>query len=332
MPSLPVRTSSKSVRRGHAIFSCLIALALFTGMRALAAPKATALVTILQGNATVIRAVSQFDVIEGIRLLPDDLIRTDKDTFLRIEYEDGTWIELGPETQLELGHPAEKRANRPSLYLLKGWMKLACASSDNAAKKTLASTGMDLTDLSGTLIIRTVDATHLIFAEQGSALWIDRTPHAKATVVLNRGDFLVTGEGKSPEVENRPTADFVSALPVAYRDFLPIRYALFANRNVVAKEQRAVAYADVEPWIDAEPSIRRQFVPLWRRKALQDEAFRASLDRNLSLHPEWGPVLHPENYETDGSPVKTPGQPTGQQTGQQTGEPTGQLTNQPTTQ
>jgi hypothetical protein len=292
----------------------VIALALLTGTCAAGAAKTTALVTILQGNATVIRAVSEFGAVEGVRLLPDDLIRTDKDSFLRIEYEDETWIELGPETQLELGHPAEKRANRPSLYLLTGWMKLGCATSENGAKKALASTGMDLSDLSGTLIIRTVDLTHMIFTEQGTARWIDRTPHTKATVVLNRGDFLVTGEGKSPLVESRPAPEFVSALPVAYRDSLPMRYGLFANRSVAVPDQRAVAYAEVEPWIDAETSIRRQFVPLWRRKAVQDAAFRAALDRNLSLHPEWGPVLHPENYETDGSPVTT--------TNQQTNPPT----------
>jgi hypothetical protein len=283
----------------------MIALAMVAGAHAAGAVKWTALVTIKQGGATVIRGVSQFGAIEGIRLLSNDLIRTDKDSFLRIEYEDETWIELGPETQLELGHPTEKRANRPSLYLLTGWMKLGCAKTENSAPKALASTAMDLSDLTGTLIIRTVDGAHMIFAEQGTARWIDLTPHANQTVALNRGDFLVTGESKAPLVESRPAPEFVSALPVAYRDSLPIRYALFATRNVVAKDQRAVAYADVEPWIDAEPSIRRQFVALWRRKAAQDAAFRASLDRNLSLHPEWGPVLHPENYEADGSPVKT---------------------------
>jgi hypothetical protein len=286
------------------MFSCVIALGLFAGIRTAGAAKLTAIVTILQGSATVIRAVSEFGALEGVRLLPDDLIRTDKDTFLRIEYEDETWIELGPETQLELGHPTDKRANRPALYLLTGWLKLGCAKSDSGAKNSLASTGMDLSDLSGTLIIRTTDSTHMIFAEQGTARWIDRAPHATGSVTLNRGEFLVTGEGKSPKLQSRPAPDFVSSLPFAFRDSLPIRYALFAQRNVVAKDPRALAYSDAEPWIDAEPSIRRQFVVLWRRKATEDQAFRASLDRNLPLHPEWRRVLHPEDYDADGTLIR----------------------------
>ncbi len=286
------------------MLSCVIALALFAGNRTAGAAKPTAIVTILQGSATVIRAVSEFGALEGVRLLPDDLIRTDKDSFLRIEYEDETWMELGPETQLQLGHPTDKRANRPALYLLTGWLKLGCAKSDNGAKKSLASTGMDLSDLSGTLVIRTIDATHMIFAEQGTARWIDRAPHATDSVTLNRGEFLVTGEGTSPKLQSRPAPDFVGSLPVAFRDSLPNRYALFVQRNVVAKEPRALAYVDVEPWIDAEPSVRRQFVVLWRRKATEDQAFRASLDRNLSLHPEWRRVLHPEDYDADGMLIR----------------------------
>jgi hypothetical protein len=302
MSSLPVSTIYNLSARGHFLFSCVIVMALFASTRSTCATRPAAIVTILQGGATVVRAVSEFSAIEGVRLLPDDLLRTDKDSFLRIEYEDGTWIELGPDSRLELGHPAERRAKGPALYLLSGWMKIGCATADNGAKKSIASTGMDLTDISGTFIIRTVDATHMIFAEQGAARWIDREPHATDTVALTRGDFLITVKGKSPEVHPRPSPDFIGALPVEFRDSLPIRYPQFASRNVVIKDQHAFVYADVEQWLDAEPSIRRQFIPWWRRKAAQDEAFRASLDHNLSLHPEWDPVLHPEKYETDGTP------------------------------
>jgi len=305
MSSLPVSTISSSSARGHFLFSCVIVVALFASTRSACATRPAAIVTILQGNATVIRAVSEFSAIEGVRLLPDDLIRTDKDSFLRIEYEDGTWIELGPDSRLELGHPTERRAKGPALYLLSGWMKIGCAAAESGAKQSIASTGMDLSDISGTFVIRTVDSTHMIFAEQGAARWIDRAPHATLTVALARGDFLITGRSQSPETHNRPSPEFVSALPVAFRDSLPIRYPQFAGRNVVVKDQHAFSYPDVEQWLDAEPSIRRQFIPLWRRKAAQDEAFRASLDHNLSLHPEWDPVLHPEKYESDGSPVKT---------------------------
>ena len=133
---------------------------------------------------------------------------------------------------------------------------------------------------------------------------------------MNAGDFLRIGQGQPASVQARPTADFIAALPRAYRDTLPYRYSLFEARAVVPKEQRAFSYADVEPWINAEAPVRRQFVVLWRRKAFEP-AFRESLDRDLAMHPEWDPVLHPENYE-----ISAP-TPTGPQTGPQTGPPGG---------
>jgi hypothetical protein len=308
--------------RGYVMFKCVIAFALLGGAQLAEAAKQTGnvpsakqvgIVTILEGRATVIRALSQFDALQGVRLLPDDLVRTEESTFLRVEYEDHTWIELGPETLLQLNHPAQKRrANRPGLYLLAGWLKLEC-KSDAAAGRSLASKDMDLVDLSGAVVVRAFEGGHAIFAEQGTARLINRGVRGAAPITLNGGDFLLIGQGRPASVQTRPAADFVAALPRAYRDTLPYRYSLFEARAVVPKDQRAFSYADVEPWINAEAPVRRQFVALWRRKALEP-AFRESLDRDLAMHPEWGPVLHPEDYE-----ISAP-TPTGPQTGPPGGE------------
>src|SRR2546423_5434364 len=76
------------------------------------------IVTILEGRARVIRGLSQFDVAEGVRLLPGDLVRTEPKSLIRVEYVDECSLEAGPETQLQLFHPADKkRAGRPALYL-----------------------------------------------------------------------------------------------------------------------------------------------------------------------------------------------------------------------
>ena len=305
--------------QSYIMFKWVIAVALIAGAQLAEAAKPTenvpsvrqaGIVTILEGRATAIRGLSQFDVLQGMRLLPDDLVRTDESTFLRVEYADQTWIELGPETVLQLNHPTQrKRANRPALYLLAGWVKLEC-KSDSAASRSLASKDMDLVDLSGAVVIRANAAGHAIFAEQGTARWINRGVRGAAPITLNAGEFLLVSQGQPSGVQARPAADFVAALPRAYLDTLPYRYSLFEARTVAPKDQRAFSYAEVEPWINAEPPVRRQFVVLWRRKAFEP-AFREPLDRDLARHPEWDPVLHPENYE-----VKPPTQtgPPGAQT------------------
>jgi hypothetical protein len=302
-PLLP--TGSRLRLRGYVTRKWVIVLALLGGAQLAGAAKPTenvpsakpvGIVTILEGSAKVIRGLFQFDALQGVRLLPDDLIRTDESTFVRVEYADQTWIELGPETLLQLNHPAQKKlSNRPGLYLLAGWLKLEC-KSDPRASRSLASKNMDVVDLSGALVLRATGPDLAIFAEQGTARLINRGMRGATPVALNAGDFLIVGQGKPASVQGRPSADFVAALPRAYLDTLPYRYGLFEARAAMPQNQRAFSYADVEPWINAEAPVRRQFVARWRRKAVEP-AFRESLDRELARHPEWDRVLHPEKYE-----------------------------------
>ena len=261
-----------------------------------AAAKPVGIVTILQGQATVIRGLSQFDAAEGMHLVSGDLVRTGKDALLRIEYEDETSVGVGPDTMLQLNHPAAKRSSRPGLYLLEGWLKISSGKPDPAGRPAVAALAMDVVDASGVIVVRAQNGSLQVFTQEGTARWIDRNPHGAAPVTLKQGDFLVAGLDKPPKVEPRPAAQFAGAMPRSYRDTLPTRYGMFKDKTVAPKNQVPFVYADVEMWLNAEPTVRRQFVTLWRRKA-DNETFRASLDRDLAKHPEWDPVLHPEKYE-----------------------------------
>ena len=237
--------------------NCMIGIALFPSASTFGAPPPTAIVTILTGKATVIRGLSQFDAADGVRLSADDLVRTGKDTFLRIEYEDQSSIELGPQTQLQLNYPAvRKKSNRPGLYVLEGWVKLGAGKPDGADKPALAAIGMDVTDITGVMVLRAGSAACEWFAEQGSARLVDRDHHVDP-VRLKQGDFLTAAPGRAPRLEPRPSADFIAALPQAYRDTLPLRFNVFKEHVVVPENTGTFAYADVESWINAEPSMRR---------------------------------------------------------------------------
>ncbi|MFL6601507.1 MAG: hypothetical protein ACJ8R9_09255 [Steroidobacteraceae bacterium] len=299
------------------MFRCVVALVLLAGahLAGAATPKSNAhaatpvgpvgIVTILEGKVAVIRALSQFEAAQGMRLLANDLLRTQPNSLLRVEYADECWLELGPDTLLQLSHPAEKkRGNRPGLYLLQGWLKLGC-KANSGADGALASGDVDVVGLSGAIVVRASGESHAIFAEQGSARVIRRRTREAAPIALNRGDFLFVVPDRAPAVQARPTADFIDALPRAYRDTLPSRYSMFVSRAVDPKEQRTFSYADVEPWLNAEAAIRRQFVGLWSSK-VHDPAFRGPLDRDLAMHPEWDRILHPEKYE---EPVGVPTRP-----------------------
>jgi len=300
-----------SPSRGDLVFRCVIAIVLLAGAQwvGAAAAKPAGTVTILQGQTTVIRGLSQFDAAEGMHLLAGDLVRTGKEALLRIEYEDETSIAAGPDTVLQLNHPAARRANRPGLYLLEGWLKISSGKTDPAGKPAAATLAMDVVDITGVVVMHCANGSLEMFTQEGTARWIDRNPHGAQPVTLKQGDFLTAGPDKPPKVEPRPAAQFANSMPRSYRDTLPLRYALFKSRNVLPKGAVPFAYPDVEMWLNAEPTVRRQFVVLWRRKA-DNEAFRAALDHDLSKHPEWDPVLHPEKYEPPASAtLNTPSTP-----------------------
>jgi hypothetical protein len=295
---------SRLSMRGRLAFQCLMTLALLgSASYAMAAapkgnttpPSRIGIATILEGHATVIRGLSQFDVAEGVRLLPGDLLRTQPSSLLRVEYPDACSVEAGPDTQLQLFHPADKkRGNRPTLYLMQGWLKLGCKAG-SGTDTSLATKDVDVVGVSGVLVIRAVGDNRAIFAEQGAARVVKRRPGDAGTVALNQGDFLVVEPGEVQDVQPRPTAEFIGALPRAYRDTLPSRYSIFVSKTVEPQNPRAFTYTDVEPWVNGEAAVRRQFVGLWIRK-VNDPAFRGPLDRDLAMHPEWDRILHPEKY------------------------------------
>ena len=284
---------------GTSVFRSAIAAALLGCAPWAGAAEASGIATIVEGKAVVIRALSKLDAAVGVRLLADDLVHTGKDTFMRIEYDDGTSVHVGPETLLQLNPPSRRKSERPGLYLLSGWLKLI--SGKAGTRCSFRSPQFDVLELSGAVATRVEAGSGAVFVEQGTARWVDRRVRGAPPVSLKSGDYLSIRQDDAASVQGRPAQDFLSSVPRAFRDTLPPGHP----PAVAAKSLGAFSYSEVESWVNAEPPIRRQFVRLWRAKA-DDEAFRASLEGSLSLHPEWGPVLYPELYEPKPPQQATP--------------------------
>jgi len=248
--------------------------------------------TIVEGKAVVIRTLSTLEAVEGVRLLADDLVHTGKDAFLRIEYDDGTTVDVGAETRLQCNHPARRKFEQPGMYLLSGWLKITSGKTEARHSPAFGSPRFDVLNIAGIVVVHAARGSGAVFVEQGTAGWGDRQVRGATAFTLKAGEFQSFREDEAPGMRERPAPDFVAAMPRLFRDALPRRFAKFRDSNVVAKSQGTFSYAEVEPWVDAEPAIRHQFVSLWRSMTKVD-AFRASLERGLSLHPEWGPVLYP---------------------------------------
>jgi hypothetical protein len=283
-------------------------VAVLIGWQQSVAAAPVGVVTILEGDAVLIRGLSKFTPVEGMRIDANDLLETGKKAFLRIEFSDGAIVDFGPSSRAQLNLPSLRRADRAPLYLLAGWLKL---SADKVAgrKGAVSSRSFDVLGVSGQAVERAEPGNGAVFAEQGPVRVMDRRHGAAMLIALESGDFLALRGTEAARLERQPPRDFVAALPRAFEDRLPSRIALFRDGKVAVKPSGTFTYAEVEEWIDAETFIRWRFVHDWVAKA-DEEAFRDRLEAGLARHPEWEPVLHPERFEpasaTPVAPTPTP--------------------------
>jgi hypothetical protein len=252
-------------------------------------------VTILEGGATVYRGSWKFDALPGVPIQADDLVQTGGNSLIRIEYDDGARIDLGPTTRAQLNHPTAVRISRPALYVLNGWIKLDVGAARQLPPARFATPAFDASGITGSVLDRIGADGDAIFVELGNARIAPRLGPALSPSTLTTGDYVAVGRDGRIDVDARPAKDFVAQLPRAFRDSIPSQLAHFRGHELEEPPAQAFTYGQVEAWIDAEPAIRRQFVQTWRSK-LQEPSFRRELAAKLNRHPEWGPLLFPELY------------------------------------
>jgi len=268
----------------------VLILALAAGRPGLAASAPSALVTILAGDASLLRDDARFKLAEGVALKAEDIVELGPQAqLLRIEYADGTSLLLGPGSRVMLAPKLPGDRGKARAYLLAGWAKL---SSPQDTEAMLASPLVDLSSRGarGVLSLATAGKAQF-FAEGGE--WRLRAGAGTLTLTLKGGDFVTIAGTSKPEQAGRPSADFLQALPRPFMDTLPARAQLFAGKEVTPKSVGTLSYADVRDWLTVpDVPLRRAELARWKLLAHQPE-FRATLIDNLKSHPEWDPVLFP---------------------------------------
>lgn len=263
-------------------------------------------VTILEGEALIVRAAARLRMAEGVRLQPADIVETGDNTFAQIELVDQTVLSLGPKSRIMVGGPARLKAER-TLYALSGWFKLSNARKEgNVRVFEFRSPLFEIGLLPGVVVMQLKPNEATLFAERGDLKLVERPGGALG---VRQGQTYRHAAGARGSLSSATPQAFVAEMPRAFRDSLPLRADKFRDREVVPRAAPDFAYADVEPWLKAESPFRRQFIERWRSKA-RDSTFRSALIANLSSHPEWDPVLFPEKYLPK-DPAKPPSAPSG---------------------
>jgi hypothetical protein len=279
--------------------SLLVALLASTGLASAATP-AMPLVTMLDGEATLLRDGTRFALAEGVRLQAGDLLATGTQTrLLRVEFPGGPSVAFGPDSRAMLTPNLGDDRRHAGVYLLSGWAKLAASAG---AAGAIRSRVADTETASGTLILAVQGETAQAFAESGPSSVQARARDVPAQALKSGEMLTLPGAGAKPVLGKGATPAFVQAMPHAFMDSLPSRSAAF-GADVAPRRLGDMSYADAQPWIDAEAPLRSVFAARWRRLAA-DPQFRSGLVGGLKAHPEWTPILFPPGRTPQAVPAQ----------------------------
>jgi len=272
----------------------LLLLAALWAASGYAATDVVGTLTILEGDATIIRGAGRLRAAEGVRLLAGDIVETGDGTFVQAELADQTQLGIGPKARIMVGGPVRLKAER-TLYALGGWFKLTNARKDgNVRAFEFRSPLLEIGVLPGVVVIQLKGQEATLFAERGDLKLVERPAGTPLGVRQGQNYRRAAGSARGAVANGTPPT-FLAELPRPFRDTLPLRADKYRDREIAAKLAPDFVYADVEPWLKSESPFRRQFVERWRVKA-RDKDFRQALIANLSSHPEWDPILFPEKY------------------------------------
>lgn len=252
-------------------------------------------ITILEGDALIVRGMGRIYGSEGLRLSPGDIVETAAGAFMQLEFPDQTVAQFGPATSVMLpALPSRGSADR-SVYMMKGWLKLTRAKHEGAAGPglDLRTPTLEVPAVPSVVVLNVAPAQSTMFVERGDGRVVERG--AGNQVGLKTGDYYVRKGNAKGVVNPGPMHAFIDEMPRGFRDTLPLRADKFKDKPASPREAPDFAYGDVEPWLKAEPQVRKPLMQRWRAKA-KEHAFRAELIANLPSHPEWDPILFPEKY------------------------------------
>ncbi len=253
------------------------------------------MITLLEGEATIIRGTVRYVAAEGVRLEQGDVLEVGEKGLGVIEFPDATALSVGPRTRmLAMLLPRGKPGG--DFYVVQGALKHAMRKA-GAAYRYVAPL-VTFAPVEGTATALFASAEAAVFVESGEARVIEPAPRGVVppTIRLKTNDFYTRKPDQKGAVAQQPSRAFIGSLPRLFLDPLPSRMARYKEREVNPRSLGEVSYGEVEVWLKGPPDIRKSFFSRFLPRA-QDPAFRAALVANVRQHMEWDRVLFPEKYK-----------------------------------
>jgi hypothetical protein len=261
---------------------------------ALAAAPASAVVSVADGPPFVlIRGTLVRTATRGAYLGPGDLIESKPGSLLMLEFSAGTAVgaivAIGPSTR---AYWMEGRSVA-TLAVLEGWIKVDTVSSAQGTDFRTVGRRLGAASGAGVYVLHAGDEVDEVFHESGvMTLWVQKPDGSGTSASSGPSEFTSRSKTSAAQTRLGPGAAFLSTLPAAFRDPLPVGMSAKLRGKTEPQAIRDVAYEDVADWLAAPRDWRRGFIERFRPR-LKDPAFFHALDAHMSAHPEWNHILHP---------------------------------------
>jgi hypothetical protein len=257
-------------------------------------------ITLAESPLKLLRGTGVFTSAEGVKLSEGDVIESAGPGLTQLEFLDGSILVLsGASRVFILTYPLQGGAlgGPMELVVFSGWVKAETRKVDPPIERRYTTLLLGAATPDGTVVANVQPEGTEVFVESGSAKLGEVTSLGQlaAERASKSGEYVARVSGKPLSSSPRPPAAFVSKVPVPFRDTLPSRLAKFKGRDVQPKRERDASYEDVADLLKLPRNWRKGFVKRFQPRT-KDAAFRAALDANMQLHPEWDRILHPEKY------------------------------------
>jgi hypothetical protein len=246
------------------LFGGLLAVALAQAVSpAESAAAASALLTIADGEVTLLRGRARFAAAEGQRLEPMDILHTGSTTRVaRLEFDDGSVLDLGPATQVLInpGGTAWPKDRTATAYVAQGWAKLRTPAGAAARRQIgLASATLDLATPGGGVVLARIGRQgNFAFVESGRAQLVEHLAQREPRI-FELGEGHAYSRADAADVGSaalRPSLVQLRETPRALADTLPLRADQWArNAAPDLAEPQALLVGEVERWLDMEPAL-----------------------------------------------------------------------------
>ena len=267
-------------------------------------------VTVLDGNARVLRGVSWYKLAEGVRLLDGDVIDAADRSQVQIEMAAGSIVSVVGSAELyaaSTGSREGKQSVPAELYLAHGWLKLAVKQSGLALR--VRSPAGTIASSDGVAVMHATPEVLEAFVERGNVKMVEpgKGTGEGAAHDLKGGDFAIRASDRPFATVGAAPQPFVAAMPRQFRDPLPIRAQLYQVSRVQLVADRSISYAEAEPWLTGP--YRHVFLKRLQPR-LADPEFRAPAMAKLQAYPEWQGALvsqeTPPKLEPPAKPADKP--------------------------